>query len=140
LRRRSTPPRTSTKPSLRDEPGRVVERNESVQDGTTLVTAGYAHAYDVSGRLAQVSVNGNQTDEFIYADGGNAANGNRIEHVSSAGTVRGRYDSQDRMMRYCPEDDAGNPTPIASVFRLLVPTIRRPADEDRPCELGRDRV
>jgi RHS repeat-associated protein len=60
------------------------------------VTTTYGYAYDLAGRLAQVSVNGAVARSYAYD-----ANGNRLSVTDAAtGTTSGVYDAQDRLLSY----------------------------------------
>jgi RHS repeat-associated protein len=94
----------------RDQLGRIVEKTESVAaSGGGLDTASYAYDYDPAGRLTDVTIGGLPAAHYDYDP-----NGNRIAHVGASGTgatVVGRYDPQDRLLQYCPEDTGGVPMP-----------------------------
>jgi YD repeat-containing protein len=71
----------------RDRLGRIVQKVETI--GGTATSYGYA--YDLAGRLAQVSVDGAVARTYAYD-----ANGNRLSVTDAAtGTTAGTYDAQD---------------------------------------------
>jgi RHS repeat-associated protein len=76
----------------RDRLGRITTKVETIGGVTTT----YGYAYDLAGRLAQVSVNGAVARSYAYD-----ANGNRLSVTDTAtGTTSGVYDAQDRLLSY----------------------------------------
>jgi RHS repeat-associated protein len=76
----------------RDRLGRITQKVETIGGTTTT----YGYAYDLAGRLAQVSVNGVVARSYAYD-----ANGNRLSVTDAAtGTTSGTYDAQDRLLSY----------------------------------------
>ena len=75
----------------RDALGRIIEKTETVQGTPTT----YAYNYDTTSRLDQV-----RRDGALIADYDYAANGNRTSVVTTAGTITGTYDAQDRLLTY----------------------------------------
>ena len=75
----------------RDAVGRIETKTETRGGATTT----YAYAYDLAGRLVEVRENGVPTEAYTYD-----ANGNRLQATTSAGTVTGTYDAQDRLLTY----------------------------------------
>ncbi len=75
----------------RDLAGRITGKTETVQGATDT----YVYDYDDAGRLATVTVNGQQTANYAYDD-----NGNRLTKTAGAATEGGGYDDQDRMYAY----------------------------------------
>jgi YD repeat-containing protein len=95
----------------RDKAGRIVSRLERERDSEgalSVVTHGYG--YDAVGRLKEVFTDGAMTRSYDYD-----ANGNRTLASSALGVTVGRYDEQDRLIRYCPENPAGQASPIAGL-------------------------
>ena len=77
----------STFSYTRDRLGRVTSKTETIL-GATLR---YDYAYDLAGRLSEVSVNGVATNHYAYD-----SNGNRL----SMNTDTATYDAQDRLTHY----------------------------------------
>ena len=92
--------------AARDKLGRITQQREQVVASGTLGITNRAFGYDRAGRLQTVDHDGVQSDLFAYDN-----NGNRTAHTTSLGTVVGRYDDQDRLVRYCPEDASAAPAP-----------------------------
>jgi RHS repeat-associated protein len=90
----------------RDKLGRITERRDTVSGSV----ATHAYEYDLAGRLSRTVKNGTQQAQYTYD-----ANGNRLTKVTALGTIVGRYDAQDRLLRYCPEDAGGAAQPIAGL-------------------------
>ncbi|AXQ29222.1 hypothetical protein D0B54_11210 [Solimonas sp. K1W22B-7] len=72
---------------VRDELGRIAEKQESVQGEQV----NYGYAYDTPGRLVQVTINGAIARTYVYDDNGNRRWANATE---------GTYDAQDRLLTY----------------------------------------
>jgi RHS repeat-associated protein len=92
----------------RDKLGRIAQRTDSIDEGGAMHARSYGYQYDHAARLTDVYMNGDQISHYEYD-----ANGNRTALVSAAGHVVGRYDNQDRLTRYCPEDAGGNAQPTS---------------------------
>lgn len=75
----------------RDTLGRISEKSETVLGEAR----SYRYGYDPAGRLTQVTRDGTAVFEYAYDP-----NGNRLEKKTSAGSVSGSYDEQDRVVRY----------------------------------------
>jgi RHS repeat-associated protein len=75
----------------RDAGGRLETRTETI-GGATGVDA---YTYDLAGRLAAVSRDGN-----LLASYGYDANGNRTSVTTTAGTIAATYDAQDRILTF----------------------------------------
>jgi RHS repeat-associated protein len=75
----------------RDSLERVTQVTETVLD-TTVV---FAFTYDTAGRLAEVRRDAAITATYEYDP-----NGNRLHLTTSAGTITGTYDAQDRLTSY----------------------------------------
>jgi RHS repeat-associated protein len=76
----------------RDALGRVVQRTESVDGGTSHT---YTYQYDLTGDLTDVSEDGSSIAHYVYD-----ANGNRLSYTGPGGTLTGTYDNQDRLVSY----------------------------------------
>ena len=75
----------------RDALGRIASQTQ-----TTLgVTRTDASSYDLAGRLTTVTRDGAPLISYTYD-----ANGNRLSETTTAGTVTGTYDAQDRLVTY----------------------------------------
>ncbi|MDD9943280.1 MAG: hypothetical protein OXU20_19735, partial [Myxococcales bacterium] len=97
--------------TARDAVGRITSQDVGVTDGAGgLTTTTLDYSYDLAERLETVTTDGVVTSRYVYD-----ANGNRTEHQTALGTVIGRYDGRDRLLRYCPEDAGGAPTPVAGL-------------------------
>lgn len=98
----------------RDNAGRILTRTDVARtasgSGGTLVTTNLEYTYDTRGRLTEARKDGVLTSQYVLDD-----NGNRREHHTSLGTVIGRYDNQDRLTRYCPENSSGDPLPTTGL-------------------------
>ncbi|RMD84172.1 MAG: RHS repeat protein, partial [Candidatus Dadabacteria bacterium] len=78
----------------RDDLGRITEKTETVLGESHH----YQYAYDVAGRLADVTEDGSTIAQYAYDD-----NGNRLSRTSPGGnTMAGAYDEQDRLLSYAP--------------------------------------
>ncbi|HKO93290.1 MAG TPA: RHS repeat-associated core domain-containing protein, partial [Polyangiaceae bacterium] len=75
----------------RDGLGRILQQLETQADTTRELE----FAYDVWGRLIDVSVNAELSEHYEYD-----ANGNRLLGQTPAGTAFGTYDVQDRLLSY----------------------------------------
>src|ERR1700693_3101126 len=75
----------------RDALGRIVRKAETI-DGKS---AAYTYAYDLAGRLIDVTENRAVKAHYEYD-----SNGNRITYTGPSGTVKASYDAQDRVNRY----------------------------------------
>jgi RHS repeat-associated protein len=75
----------------RDSLGRITTLTETMQG----VTTEHRYGYDLTGRLKQVWRNDTLQATYFYDP-----NGNRDSIVTQAGTTRGTYDAQDRMLTY----------------------------------------
>lgn len=75
----------------RDKLGRIVQKQET-RGG---VTRTYDYAYDTSGRLVEVKLDGVVQSAYTYDD-----NGNRLSRTTPNGTETGIYDEQDRLLSY----------------------------------------
>jgi RHS repeat-associated protein len=92
---------------LRDKSGRIRQRIDIVQVGGVPQTRQFTYDYDLTGRLTNVTTDSVQSSHYAWDD-----NGNLTGRETPAGTTRGRYDDAGRLTRLCPEDSAGNATPI----------------------------
>ena len=72
-----------------DDLGRIV--TETI-DG---VTTTYGYAYDLAGRLTDVTRDAVAVAQYTYD-----ANGNRLSHATPTTSVTGTYDDQDRLLSY----------------------------------------
>ena len=72
----------------RDAMGRITSRSETIGTETT----SYAYDYWPTGRLKQVTVDGQCSAYFTYD-----ANGNRLSTVCGSSTPTASYDEQDRL-------------------------------------------
>jgi RHS repeat-associated protein len=77
--------------ALRDLAGRIVDRTESVLG----MTHAYHYAYDLKGRLTDVSIDGTLQAHYVYDE-----NGNRSSLELANGTRTAVYDNQDRLNSY----------------------------------------
>jgi RHS repeat-associated protein len=77
----------------RDPLGCITEKRQTI-DGVTRTDT---YTYDVAGRLMAVARDGTPLATYTYD-----RNGNRLTATSPRGTVTGRYDAQDRLLRYGP--------------------------------------
>ncbi len=77
---------------MRDKLGRITERIETIDGGLPKT---YAYAYDVAGRLTEVTQDGLSVGAYTYDD-----NGNRTSFTGQAGSLAGIYDYQDRLLSY----------------------------------------
>ena len=75
----------------RDNLGRVLTNTETIGGVKTV----YAYTYDTTGRLTTVKKNGVVASSYTYDN-----NSNRLTATTSAGTVNGTYDAQDRLLTY----------------------------------------
>jgi RHS repeat-associated protein len=76
---------------VRDSLGRVIERNETIQDDSVK----HSYAYDAKSRLTQVMKNNTIVSTYIYD-----ANGNRIALITPTDTAQGNYHAQDGLLNY----------------------------------------
>lgn len=93
----------------RDSSGRILVATERIAPGMGAQVE-RSYQYDPMGRLTAITENASVVVSYGYD-----SNGNRSTKSSSLGTVHGRYDQQDRLLRYCPEDTAGGPAPISGL-------------------------
>jgi RHS repeat-associated protein len=75
----------------RDELGRIVRKEETIEGVTTTYEYGYADA----GWLCRVWRDGQTWSEYSYD-----LNGNRLSYVRDQGSIDASYDAQDRLLRY----------------------------------------
>ena len=75
----------------RDSLGRIIQKQETQQG----VVQKHNYAYDVAGRLKDVWRNDTLVASYAYD-----ANGNRLVMSTPSGVDSGRYDAQDRLLRY----------------------------------------
>lgn len=75
----------------RDNLGRVLTNTETLGGVKTV----YGYTYDTTGRLTAVKKNGTAAATYAYD-----SNSNRLTATTTAGTVNGAYDAQDRLLTY----------------------------------------
>ena len=75
----------------RDDLGRITRIIETVQGVTDTID----YAYDLVGRLEEVTRNGVIVESYTYD-----ANGNRTSFTGPSGTINATYDDQDRLLTY----------------------------------------
>ncbi len=80
-----------TEQFIRDDVGRITERDETVAGTST--TSNYG--YDAASRLATVTTNATATATYVYD-----LNGNRASKTTLSGIETGSYDDQDRVTSY----------------------------------------
>jgi RHS repeat-associated protein len=84
----------------RDQVGRIQSKTETSPSGTT----SWSYVYDATGRLAQVSKNGQPHATYAYDQ-----QGNRLSETDAQGNATyATYDDQDRLVTYGQESFAYN--------------------------------
>ena len=91
---------------VRDELGRIIEKVETIDDGTGPVTTSYVYDYDTAGRLSDVTRDGTPIAHYEYDSNGNRvpegdgnpATSTFTEH--GGGLLGASYDDQDRLEFY----------------------------------------
>ena len=75
----------------RDDLGRIIRKNETIDSATHT----YTYTYDLAGRLTNVNRDDVQVSRFVYDP-----NGNRLSYTGTSSTISGTYDDQDRLLQY----------------------------------------
>jgi RHS repeat-associated protein len=74
-----------------DADGRITGKTETIGSQKNVFT----YSYDATGRLIGVKENGTSSSSYTYD-----TNSNRLTATTTAGTVNGTYDAQDRLLTY----------------------------------------